>query len=460
MSATGGGALPGEVVAALQEVVGPANVVTDPAVSAGYATDWTGRFAGWTPAVVRPATAAEVAGTVAVCAEHGVALVPQGGLTGLVGGSVPLAGEVVLNLRRMDQVGEIDPAAGQVTVEAGATIAAVQRAADKAGWVYGIDFGARDSATIGGSIATNAGGLHLLRYGNTRQQVLGVEAVLGNGAVISHLGGLLKDNTGYDLAGLLCGSEGTLGVVTRARLRLHPPAPERVAAMVGFASVAAAIEAASTLRRSLPSLEACELSLAAGLHLVAQREGRAGPFGDWPPAVLFAGCAALQDPTGELAAVVDALAGVTGVAVAADPVRRGELWHWREAITEAINSVGPPHKLDVTIPAGALAEFVDVLPSTVAAVAPAAAVWLFGHAADGNIHVNITGVDPADERIDDVVLQLVATFEGSISAEHGIGTAKKRWLHLNRSATEIDAFAAIKRALDPGGILNPNVLLP
>jgi len=357
-------------------------------------------------------------------------------------------------------VDPIDGQAGQVTAGAGAALERVQTAAFAAGWMYGIDFAARGSATIGGTIATNAGGLHLLRYGGTRHQVLGVEAVLGSGAVVSHLAGLLKDNTGYDLAGLLCGSEGTLGVVTAARLRLHPPADERVVAMVGFTSVEAAVAAAGVLRHSLPPLEACELALAGGLELVGAVDGRRGPFGTWPPAVLVVGCADQTDPTAALAEAVASLDGVVDAAVASDPARRAELWHWREGHTEAINGLGPPHKLDVTLPAAALASFIAEVPAAVERVAPAAQVWQFGHAADGNVHVNVTGLAPGDERVDDAVLQLVARFGGSVSAEHGIGTAKKRWLHLSRTDAEIAAFRAIKSALDPAGILNPNVLLP
>ncbi|HVX17960.1 MAG TPA: FAD-binding oxidoreductase [Acidimicrobiales bacterium] len=452
--------LPPDVARALRDIVGAANFLTDADLTATYAVDWTGRFRGATPAVVRPGNTAEIAAVVSVCAAEAVALVPQGGRTGLVGGSVPLAGEVVISTHRLSTVEPVDDTAGQLTAEAGAPVASVQHAAFAAGWMYGIDFAARDSASIGGTIATNAGGLHLLRYGGTRHQLLGVEAVLGDGSVVSHLGGLMKDNTGYDLAGLLCGSEGTLGIVTRARLRLHPPAPARVVAMVGFTSVALALVAAGALRRSLPSLEACELVLAPGLELVARVSGHRPPFEAIPPAALVVGCAGLLDSTDELAAAVDALDGVVDVAVAEERARRAELWHWREGHTEAIGTLGAPHKLDVTLPAATLVEFLERVTGAVTAVAGTAQVWLFGHAADGNVHVNVTGVEPDDERVDDAVLRLVAGLGGSISAEHGIGTAKRRWLTLNRSPEELAAFRAIKSALDPAGILNPNVLLP
>lgn len=200
----------------LRDIVGAAQVIVEPEMMATYAIDWTGRFAGAPTAVVRPGTGHEVAALVTLCREAGVALVPQGGNTGLVGGSVPLSGEVVLSLRRLGGVSDIDSLGGQLSAGAGTTVADVQAAAAAAGWAYGVDLASRDSATIGGTIATNVGGLQVLRYGATRGQLVGFEAVLGTGDTVSHMGGLVKDNTGYDLGGLLCGSEGTLGVVTAA----------------------------------------------------------------------------------------------------------------------------------------------------------------------------------------------------------------------------------------------------
>ncbi|MEY2422911.1 MAG: hypothetical protein QOI95_2978 [Acidimicrobiaceae bacterium] len=444
---------------ALRAIVGAAHVLTDPSVTESYAVDWTGRFAGTTPAVVRPATTAEVSEVIGWCVANAVAVVPQGGNTGLVGGSVPLAGELVLSLRRIASLSSVDEVAGQLTVGAGVTIADVQRAARAVDWDYGVDWGARDTATVGGSIATNAGGSKVARYGDTRAQVLGVEAVLGDGSVVSHLDGLVKDNTGYHLPSLLCGSEGTLGIVTAARLRLVPRFDERVVALLGFAGVDDALIACGTLRRNLPSLEAAELFFDDGLALVRSTFGLPMPLSAPAVAYLLVECADRVDPADALASTVAGL-GAVDVAVATAAGRRAELWRYREAHTDAINQIGPPHKLDVTLPGGALAEFADSVRIRVLAVEPSAHVWLFGHAADGNLHVNVTGVDPADERIDSAVLELVAELGGSISAEHGIGTAKKHWLHLNRSVPEIAAMRAIKRALDPAGILNPNALLP
>jgi FAD/FMN-containing dehydrogenase len=450
---------PDHLIARLREVVGD-EVVTDQDIVASYVTDWTGRFAGRSPAVVRPGSTEEVAGVVAVCRELGVALVPQGGNTGLVGGGVPLRGEVVLSLQRLRRLDPVDRLAGQVTAGAGITLAELHRAAAAEGWAYGVDLASRDSATVGGTVATNAGGVHVLRHGDTRAQLIGVEAVLGTGAVVSHLGGLIKDNTGYHLPGLLCGSEGTLAVVTAARLRLVPAMGHRTVALLAFATVADALEVASRLRRSLDSLDACELFLAPGLELVRSVTGLPNPFGDPHPVYLLVEAAARHDPTDDLAEAVGSADQVIEVVVATEPSRRADLWRYREAHTEAINTLGPPHKLDVTLPIGALAGFVDEVPARVRAVEPAARTWLFGHVGDGNIHVNVTGLTPDDDRVDEAVLRLVAGYGGSISAEHGIGVAKKRWLTLSRTEAEIAAFRAIKRALDPDSILNPDVLLP
>ena len=205
---------PEALIGALRAVAGAAHVLTDPDVVAGQVRDWTGRFIGSTPAVVRPGTVDEVANVLRACRDAGAGVVPQGGNTGLVGGSVPLHGEVVLDLRRLDRLGPVDARAGQTTAQAGVTVARLHAHAQAAGWEYGVDLSSRDSATVGGTIATNAGGVHVLRYGATRRQVIGVEAVFADGRVMRRLDGLEKDNSGFDLAGLFCGSEGTLAVIT------------------------------------------------------------------------------------------------------------------------------------------------------------------------------------------------------------------------------------------------------
>jgi FAD/FMN-containing dehydrogenase len=452
------GSVQSAFLAEVADLVGPNQVLRDADVVGGYTTDWTGRFVGASPAVVRPGSTEEVEGLVELCRRHGVALALQGGNTSLSGGTVPLGGEVVCSLRRLRTL-LVDPMSGQATAGAGVLLSDLQDAAGAAGWAYGVDIASRGSATVGGTIATNAGGIRVLRYGDTRAQLLGVEAVFGTGQVVSHLGGLLKDNTGYHLPGLLCGSEGTLGVVAAARVALVRRNAERVVALLGFGDAASAIEAASSLRRELAALSAAELFFAPGMALVCSYAGLPAPFDRPHAAYLLVEASDDRDPMPELSHAVDSLRAVSAVAVAPDRARAAELWRYREAHSEAINHHGIPHKLDVSLPVAALAGFIEAVVGVVASVAPVAEVWLFGHAADGNVHVNVTGVAPDDDAVDDAVFQMAAGLGGSVSAEHGIGTAKRRWLHLNRSESEIAVFGRLKAALDPDGVLNPSVLL-
>jgi FAD/FMN-containing dehydrogenase len=445
-------------------VVGADHVLVDDDLRAGYEVDWTGRWRGRALAVVRPATTAEVAAVVAACGRAGVGVLPQGGNTGLVGGSVPAGGEVVLSLRRLDDIGEVDPVAGQVTVGAGVVVADLARALAPGGLELAVDLAARDSATVGGLVATNAGGLRVLRHGTMRAQVAGVEAVLADGRVLSRLGGLAKDATGYDLGALLVGSEGTLGVVTAVRVRLVRRRPHRVVALLALASVADAVAVAAALRDALPSLDTAELVAGPTLALVGATRGLAPPFAELPAAALLVECGGVE------AAPVDALAqavlaqgtAVVDAAVSSDEVTRARLWRHREELTEALQEVGPPRKLDVSVPLPRLAAFAGEVVGAVEALVPGSACHLFGHVLDGNLHVNVLGVPPgaAGDEVDEVVLRLVVSSGGSIGAEHGVGRAKRRWLHLSRSPEELAAFRAIKAALDPAGTLSPGVLLP
>ncbi len=448
------------LLAALGDALGAAYVRTDPDLVEANVVDWTGRFRGATAAVVRPGSVDEVAAVLALCNAAGTAVVPQGGNTGLAGGSVPLHGEIVVDLRRLDAIGPVDGRTGQVTAQAGVTLARLQQHARAAGWQYGVDLGARDLATVGGMVATNAGGVHVLRYGPTRRQLVGIEAVLADGRVIRRLDGLEKDNSGYDIASLVCGSEGTLAVVTAARLRLHAPTRHSAVALCAFDDTDIAVDAVGTLRRELDCVNAIELFFRNGLELVCDRLGLARPFAAGHEAYVLVEAAANTDPTDALGRAVEACSGVADVAVATDAAAARALWRYREGHPEAINLLGVPLKLDVSLPAGALAAFIHDVPARVAVLAPDASVWMFGHAGDGNVHVNVTGALRDAERVSTAVFEMVAARNGSISAEHGIGAAKRRYLHLVRSAVEIATYRAIKRALDPVGILNPNVLLP
>jgi FAD/FMN-containing dehydrogenase len=450
---------------ALRAAVGGEHVIVDADQRAGYEVDWTGRFRGASPAVVRPGSLHEVAAVVAACRQHGQPMVAQGGNTGLVGGATPLHDEVVLSLTRLDTVGPVDVAARQLRAEAGATLAEVQRAAAAHGLRYAVDLGARDSATIGGTVATNAGGLNYVRFGGTREQLLGVQAVLGTGAVLDDLAGLGKDNTGYWLPGLLCGSEGTLGVITAVQLRLHPRPAETVTALVAFDSVAGAVDAGSRWAAELADVEALELMLADGMELVSRVNRARLPFvAVAAKAFVLVECAGPPGVADRLSAQLERpVPGVVDIAVATDSTRRSALWRYREEHTPSIATLGVPHKMDVTVPLDRLVEFLEGVPAVVAAAAgpgERAKVWLFGHLGDGNIHVNVTGVEQQDQRVDDAVLTYVAGLGGSISAEHGIGNAKVGALHLRRTGDELSAMRAIRAALDPDRVMNPHALLP
>ena len=446
----------------LRDIVGFQHCLTDAVMRASYETDWTRRFSGTALAVVRPKNVEEVAAVLRACADAAVAVVPQGGNTGLVGGSVPWDGEVVLSTLRLKAIQDLDAEAGEVTVGAGATLTAVQERVRRSGWDVGVDLAARDSATIGGMVAANAGGVNVLRHGPMRRQLIGFEAVLADGTVLRRLPGMPKDNTGYDLAGLLAGSEGTLAVVTRVRLRLVSPLAQRAVAVVGFADAVTAVTAAGRLRRELASILALELFTDAGLELVMRHAGVAPPFpGRRPVYLLVEAGSDAADPTDELLGALEGL-GVDdeAAAVASDPRGRHRLWQLRERHTESVNAEGVPHKLDVSVPAARYATLIERAPLVATAADPNARTICYGHVGDGNVHVNILGPAPEDERVDDAILALVLELGGSISAEHGIGRAKVGWLERDRGPEAVAAMRAIKAALDPLGILNPGVLLP
>jgi len=326
----------------LRAAVGAAHLLTDASVTASFESDWTGRFRGRARCVVRPADTAQVAAVMAAAARAKAPVCVQGGNTGLVGGSVPVDGAILLSTARLTALEPVEAVSGQVTVGAGVTLAALQRHVRAEGYDFGVDFAARDSATLGGLVATNAGGERVLRYGTTRAQVLGIEAVLADGSIISRLGGLPKDNTGYHEMSLLTGSEGTLGIITRLRLRLVPLLTDRAVALVAVDDITAALSLLRTVRNRMPSLEAAELFFADGLALVRDKTGLAAPFAETYPAYLVLECAGRTDPTEDLLEALADSDAVRDATVAADARGRHQLWTYREAHTESINAAGVP----------------------------------------------------------------------------------------------------------------------
>lgn len=447
------------LVTELQSIVGEQHVLTDADLRASFETDWSRRYHGTARLVVRAGSTSDVSGILLACGRANAPIVPQGGNTGLVGGGVPRGGEVVLSLTRLNSITDFDGVSGEVTCGAGVTLATLQQHIRDRSWAFGVDLASRDSATVGGMVATNAGGIRVIRYGGMRQQILGFEAVLANGDVIRRLPGLVKDNTGYDLGQLLAGSEGTLAVVTAVRLKLVPQLSHRVVALLAVPDISAALTLVASVRAAMPSLEAAEVFFQEGVDLVCRHSGLTSPFPNSHGCYVLVECASRRDESNELAAVLSAISAIQNSAMAVESPGRQRLWAYRERHTEAINAEGIPHKLDVSLPLSRLAEFEGRVRQAIVAVVPLARPILFGHAGDGNLHVNILGLEPDDERADDAVLRLVAELGGSISAEHGIGIAKRPWLELTRSATDIETMQAIKKALDPNGILNPGVIL-
>ena len=458
-----------EFVHAASAIVGDRHVLVEPDERAGYEIDWTGRYTGSCVAVVRPGTTAEVSEVLRACSRLGVAVVTQAGNTGLVGGGVPRPDgadgrpTIVLSMRRFVGVSRPDAASMQVTCEAGVTIADWQQAARQAGLDTPVDFAARDSATVGGAIATNAGGSRVVRYGTMRQQVVGVEAVLADGTVVGSLAGLAKETVGIHWPSLLAGSEGTLAVITAARLRLVPRFEYVTTVFAALDDLASALSLLAAARRRLGALDSIEIIWPDALDLVSSHLGTPAPV-EVPTrgVAVVIECADHVDPTADLDAVLADVAGVTATAIATDGPRRRQLLAFRDRITDSIANAAtasgtPTYKLDVAVPVGSIERLLDTARR--AAGRHGARLIPFGHLAEGNVHLNFLDVTHPDGIAGDV-LPIVAELGGTISAEHGVGVAKTKWLHLVRSAGELDALRTIRRALDPTGTLNPGVLDP
>lgn len=466
----------GTLLGALRRVVGASNVITDDDQLASYRVDWTRRFVGAPAAVVRPGSTDEAALAMKLIVSAGRAVIPQGGNTGLVGGSMADPGAIVVSTTRLTDIGDIDVAAMQVSVGAGVTLRAVQERAAAVGLLFPVDLGGRDTATIGGMVATNAGGMAVLRFGMMRSQVVGIEAVLADGSVLRRMTGLLKDNTGFDFASMLVGSEGTLGLITAVRLRLVPGRETLVTLAISVPTFAAGLSVVRSLQHSGLTIDAAEVIRRQGVELMATHLNRGIPPEFGAQNVLFVNVVTgsslhresrASDAGGlsdlDLGALNDVLASLDDTPdalVATTDRERRSLWDWRERQAEALSARGIPVKLDVSLPVHELDGFEQSIDALVRNVVPRADVHVFGHIADGNLHVNVLGAtNPAEERaIEHAVLGDVLKRGGSVSAEHGIGRAKRKWLRQQRGDADVDAMLAIKRAFDPRNLLNPGVL--
>ena len=446
----------------LRTVVGDAGLVAD---HAGYVTDWRGAYRGVAAAVVRPATTDEVAAVLRICHEAGVAVVPQGGNTGLCGGAVPDASgtQVVLSLTRMRRVRELDRANQTITVDAGAVLADVRAAARDAGLLFPLSLGAEGSCTIGGNLATNAGGTAVLRYGTMRDLTLGLEVVLPDGRVWDGLRALRKDNTGYDLKHLFIGAEGTLGVITAAVLRLFPAVRSRATAWVALPSPQAAVDLIGAVRaRAGDRLTTFELMSRQAVAFVL-RHGHRDPFTAPHP---WYALVELTDtlPDGGLADVLaESMADVTDAVLATGPAQAAALRSLREDISEAQNHEGPSLKHDVTVPVSDLPAFVARTDTALRKAVPGIRLVTYGHVGDGNLHYNLSKPPGTDDdaftaragELARIVYDATAAFGGSISAEHGLGQSKRETVRDYKPGIELDLMAQVKRLLDPSGLMNP-----
>ncbi len=490
----------------LREALGPAHVLTEPSDVLPFVVDWRRRYEGLPLAVVRPADTEEVAAVVRACAAAGVAMVPQGGNTGLCGGATPdrSAAQVVISLGRLNRIRALDPDNDTITVEAGCVLAQVQAAASEAGRLFPLSLASEGSCVVGGNLSTNAGGTGVLRYGNTRELTLGLEVVLPSGDILDLLRGLRKDNTGYDLKHLFIGAEGTLGIITAAVMKLYPAPTAAGTALVACDTPRQAVALLGLARRHGGArLTAFELFSATCLELVLKHyPGCVPPFS--PPAGAMSSASAgsqsltstpsMRDrkalawlypqyvlvefsdagDTADLAALTEAVlaealeAGlIRDAVISASDAQRKALWALRENVSEAQAHEGRNIKHDVSVPTSAIADFIESTDALLEAAFPGARRVTFGHLGDGNLHYNLAapvGVDPLEfearlDAVNELVHDSVARFRGSISAEHGIGQLKRDELPRYKSATELSVMRAVKAALDPNGLMNPGKLL-
>jgi FAD/FMN-containing dehydrogenase len=449
-----------DIVQSIVDIVGPKGVLTGDDVTSRPNFSWG---AGSCPAqaIVRPASTEELSRIMALCHEHGQTVIPWGGLTGLVNGITCKPDDIVISLERMNAIEHVDAEAGTLTVQAGAILQNVREAAEEAGWLFAVDFGARGSANIGGMISTNAGGNSVVRYGMMREQVLGLEAVMADGTVISSMNEMLKNNAGYDLKHLFIGSEGSLGIVTRAVLRLRP-APRTV--QTAFVALASFADVAALLRRLgiefEGKLSSFEVMWRNHYHYMVEETGKHQAFlpTDYPYYVLLESEG--SDPEREEEQFMGVLGTLMEEGHVADAViaqsgqQAAQLWEMRDDVETLIHTISPVAVFDISLPIREMEAYINGLQEELQQRFPEARLISFGHLGDGNIHV---GVGPAHDKhaVETMVYERLSKVNGSISAEHGIGLEKREFLPLSRSAAEIQLMKTLKKALDPQNLLNP-----
>ncbi len=466
----------------LEAVVGLSGLITDAERLAPYTREWRGKYLSGALAAVRPASTEEVSAVVRLCGEHGVAITPQGGNTGLVGGSVPVdpKREIVLSLDRMAQVEDVDAAGNTMLVQAGCILADAQAAAETVDRLFPLSLGAEGTCRIGGNLSTNAGGINVIRYGNMRDLVLGLEVVLADGRVWNGLNRLRKDNTGYDLKHLFMGAEGTLGIITRAVLKLFPRPKERVTAWLACETPSQCLEALNRLRARLgDAVLAGEIIPAIAVdQCLAQIPDTRPPLTPSPPWSLLVEVGVFDEADAVRATVDQVLEGALEDGVLYDGTvaqsldQAAAFWKIREGLPEAEVKTGPSIKHDVSVPVNAVPELIERGSALLVELYPGARPVPFGHLGDGNLHFNLCAPSEAIgdtaaeaaflaawDRINQRFHDLVAELGGSISAEHGIGRLKKDELARTADPVGLDLMRTLKDALDPDGLLNPGKIL-
>lgn len=447
----------------LQQALGAEVVLVGDAVEARYHTDWSGTppVAPW--ALVRPRSTEEVSTALRLCHAHRVPVVPQGGLTGLAGGAVPVEGGVAISLERMHAIEDINARSAVMQVQAGATLQAVQEAAVEAGLVFGVDLGARGSCQVGGNVATNAGGNGVLQHGMMREQVLGLEVVLADGTVLPMLRPMIKNNTGYDLKQFFIGAEGTLGVITRVLLRLRPMPQAKATALVAMPSFDQALAVLQRMQRRFGnSVAAFELMWDNFVQASVQWQHLQAPFAERHPFLALIDVdgkdeASLREAVEEALGEAMEACDVVDAVIAQSQTQAKTLWKLREAPAELNTQMHPPINFDVSLPQSEIGKFADAIQAAFDARWPGHFTLFFGHVGDGNLHVSTDGasVHGECEAVEAELYRVVGAFHGSVSAEHGIGLHKKPFLAMSRTPAELAAMRAIKAALDPLGLMNP-----
>ena len=456
----------------LAAVVGEAHAIRNAAEMDGYMREWRQIWTGRSPLVLRPGSTEEVSRILAIANETRTVIVPQAGNTGLCGGQIPTdaGNEVVLSLDRMTRILDVDPADNTITVEAGAVLKSVQDAADAVDRLFPLSLASEGSCRIGGNLSTNAGGLNVIAYGNTRDLCLGLEVVLADGRIWNGLKRLRKDNTGYDLRDLFIGAEGTLGIITAAVMKLFPKPKSRETAFIAVPSPQAAVDLLSLAQdMSGNRVVGFELIADIALQFSIRHAGVRHPLAETSPWYVLA---ELADPVpGAMMAIFEAAMArglVTDAALAQSDTQRADFWTARELISESQKPEGGSIKHDVAVPVSKVPQFLVEADAAVSRLVPGARFVSFGHLGDGNIHYNISqpvGMDKARfldmwNEMNDVVFEVVGRFNGSISAEHGIGRLKAHRMPDIKSPVELDMMRGLKRMLDPNSILNPGRVLP